>query len=126
MNAGINPAAACGGAVILQFGVLANKFASVGAITVDFADHGVDARFLSRPFGGIVPGESVQTCVALSFGVFRLLLHATTKVIHEPGLAAAIAWRFHGFLMELQQPLRVGETAFFLDVGCRRKKENLG
>ena len=125
-DAAVDPAAACRRAVVLQLRVAAHQTRPPGArvgfiqpVTVDLHEDLLQVRFpfnaAERSIGQtrllvevVVPGE-VQQRLVLGIGRAGVeLLEALTQVVEKPGVGTAIAGRIDGFLVPLDQPLRVG------------------
>src|SRR5258705_8534369 len=66
----------------------------------------------------IVPDKILKPLVTRGSRLRVELLQALAEIIIEPGIGPAIAGRLGGFVMKLQQALRVGEGAVdFTDLG---------
>src|SRR5258708_3245786 len=131
----IDPAAARRGSVGLQLAEAADqgplppitRTTLIGEdVTVDLLQDLLDAWLPDGAAHAVVPGQGVEPGVPRPGIPARLCLEPGAEVIHEPGFAAGISWRVDGFLVPLEQPLRVREAAVLLGVSGRRQHEDLG
>ena len=93
---------------------------------VDLSKHIFDDRLVVRTGDGIVPGQRPQPRVRRVRIGGRFRFESPPQMEHEPGVAAAIAGRFDGLVVPLQQALRVREAPRLFGVTGRRKEKDLG
>ena len=124
-DAAVDPAAACRRAVVLQLRVAADQTRPPGArvgfiqpVTVYFHEDLLQVRFpfnaAERSIGQtrllvevVFPGEIQQPLIPRIGGAGVELLEALTQVVEKPGVGTAIAGRIDGFLVPLDEPLRL-------------------
>src|SRR5438477_3144829 len=122
MNAAIDPSAAGGRAIVLKVLEVVELLAVCHAPAVDLFQNLTGGRLVVFTFGGIVPCESTQSCIARSRA--GPCLQATAEMVNEPEIAAIVAGWIDSFLAKLQQTLRIGEGACFFSGARGWKKKN--
>ena len=144
-NAGVNPAAARGRTVGLQFvdsrrpadrdaDCLRDRrpkttpsaisgFVKIGVPTIDLRQHGFHLRIAQLVFR-IPPIERAQRFIERIVRLFRFGDQAQRELMHEPRFGSRVARRIDRFLAPLQHALRLRERAFLFRVTGRGKKKN--
>src|SRR5690606_6541899 len=112
----VDPAAAGSGAVGAKPLEPVEELLRLEIVAVDLAQHRFHVRLLVRTLGRILPREGVETGVARTIVGGRARLQASPEVVDEPGVAARVPRWIDRLLAPLEQPLGVGEGAFFLGV----------
>ncbi len=135
VHAAVDPAAAGGGAVVLELRVGGQRLA-VGVPAVDLGEHRLGGRLGQRPLHRVIPGEVQHRPVHLVSGASwehpqaprarQLGADQPPQVVGEPQLAARVARGLHRGMMPLQHPLGVGEAAALLGVRGGGHEEHLG
>src|SRR3954453_13479012 len=123
-DSAVNPRTASGGAVPFQIFYVPQLLPICNRIPIDFLQHFFGIGFCDGTLDVIVPRQSSESII---FGVeivcsFRLWGQA--QVIDEPQFTTRIAGSLCRFLSELQQALRVGESALFFGAASCWKEEN--
>ena len=126
ITTGVNPATTGCGTVVFQVGKAVHRFVVAHGVAVDFVHHGLGARLVQLTVSGIVPGQIANRPVPLLVVLARVqLLQALSEFEHEVEFASLVALRFNGFVMPLEQSLRVRETAVFFGVRGGRERRIL-
>src|SRR5437764_5556895 len=94
-------------------------------VAVDLFQHSANVGVGVRAFRRVVPPERTEPSASRATIFCGFRLQATTEVIHEPQLAATVAGWLDRFLMELDEPLCVGEAALFFSVTGGGEEEDL-
>ena len=129
-DAGIDPGAARGRAVLLEVGKGGQRLFVGPGVAVDLLEHLVGRRLvLDAPcgdFGGfrlVIPDQVLDRPVAVVCGILVELLEPLAEMVGEPEVAARIVGRVGGLFVILQQPLGIGERAFHFGDSGRRQEE---
>src|ERR1041385_5978952 len=110
INAGIDPYAARGGAVVLELLKVLELFSFRPAVSIDLFKHRVGGWHFQCALRRIIPGEIFYRLV---FGVLTIgvkLLEALSEVKHEPKIRAAITRRIDDLVVPLEQSLGIGKA----------------
>src|SRR5699024_6639694 len=116
VDAGVDPAAAAGGAVVLHLreGVQRAAGPLPGEVAaVDLGEHRLGVR-LPALVDRVVPGEVEDRAVPRVGRAAELLADAAPELVHELEVAAGVVRRFHGLIAPLHHPLGLGEGAGLL------------
>ncbi len=126
VDAGVDPAAADGGAVVPQLGERRERPTGGHLVPVDLPQYRLRARLVVLTLDRVVPGEVEQGTVTGFGGARQLPPDQPAEVVEEPEFGPAVAGRLDRLLPPLQQPLGLGERALLLHMGRRRQEEHLG
>jgi hypothetical protein len=126
VDPGVDPAAADGGAVVAQLHERRQRPSGRDLVPVDLHEHGLGAGLVVLAVHRVRPRQVEDRPVLRVLGRRQLLPDDAPEVVEEPQLGTAVTLGLDRFLAPLQQPLRLGEGAFLLDVRRRRDEEHLG
>ena len=126
VDAAIHPAAAGGGAVVLQCLVARDLLAVRDRVAVDLAEDRLGIGFALRAALRIKPGERLDTAVATVRAVGVERLQALAEMVDEPEIGTAVARCVQHGVVPLHQPVGVGDRAVLLAGQGGREEEHLG
>src|SRR5579872_1319978 len=122
-DARVNPAPARCRTIRFEVAIATNLLVISHAVTVDLLQNLLNDRLAGGTSRRIIPRKRVETGIAMAWIARGFLLEPAAEVIHEPAFAARVPRRLDCLLVELIEPLRIGEAAAFFRVACRRKEK---
>src|SRR5258708_6369231 len=124
-NAAENPTATGSAAIRPEFGIVFDNLVIGNRVTIDLLHDIFDNGFLQRSRAAIIPDQVLNRLVTLLRTVLIAFLKAHAEFRQEPVLRPCITWCVYSLITVLDEALRIGKTALFIHMCCRRKEDDL-